>query len=211
MPADRSVDPTRRLRVIGEQELVEHLAHAVQALELVALDAAGVFDHAGDGERVVGGELRIEPRPRGEQLARAGGIAEVGHRLACEHGIVGKAALLRALDLGIPIGALDQPHRQPAAEARRDVIEPVDHGGSALLIGLHGEPEAVPAAQRAVGEHRRHHVKGELEPIGFLGVDGEIEAVRARLARKLERLRHKFAQNHARAIWPRSADARRRA
>ena len=104
---------------------------------------------------------------------------------------------MRALDLGIPIGALDQSHRQPAAEALRDALEPVDHGGSALLVGLHGEPEAVPAAQRAVGEHRGHHIEGEFEPIGFLGVDGEIEAVRARFARKLARHRHQFGQNES--------------
>ena len=61
--------------VIGEQELVEHLAHAVQALELVAFDAAGVLDHARHRERVVGGELRIEPRPRRQQPARAGVVA----------------------------------------------------------------------------------------------------------------------------------------
>ena len=58
----------RRRRLLGEQRLVERLAHAVQALELVAFDAAGLLDHARDGERVVGGELRIETRPRGEQL-----------------------------------------------------------------------------------------------------------------------------------------------
>ncbi len=71
MTADRRVDPAGRLRQFGEQQLVEHLAHAVQALELVAFDAAGILDHARDGERIVGGELRIEARPRGQELARA--------------------------------------------------------------------------------------------------------------------------------------------
>ena len=68
MAADRRVDPAGRRGVIGEHEVVEHLAHAVQALELVAFDAAGVLDHARHGERVVGGELRIEPRPRASSL-----------------------------------------------------------------------------------------------------------------------------------------------
>ena len=124
MAADRRVDAAGRAGVSSHQRLVERLAHAVQALELVALDAARLLDHARDGQRVVGGELRIETRPRGEQLARAGHVAEVGHRLAGEHRIVGKPALLRALDLGVPVGALDQAHHQPAVERARGIVAP---------------------------------------------------------------------------------------
>ncbi len=47
-----------------EQRVIERLAHAVQPLEFVAVGAAGVLDHARHRQRVVGGELRIEPRPR---------------------------------------------------------------------------------------------------------------------------------------------------
>ena len=50
---------------------------------------------------------------------RASHVTEIGHRLAGEHRIIGEPALLRPLDLGVPIGALDQPHRQPAVERRR--------------------------------------------------------------------------------------------
>ena len=68
--------------------------------------------------------LRIEQRPRRQQLARAGHVGEVGHRLAREHRIVGKAALLGALDLGVPVGALDQAHHQPAAQRLRSAGRP---------------------------------------------------------------------------------------
>ena len=61
MAADRRIDPARRARHLGQQRLVQHLAHAVQALEFVALGAAGLLDHARHRQRVVGGELRIEP------------------------------------------------------------------------------------------------------------------------------------------------------
>ena len=71
MAADRRIDAAGSARHVGEQRLVERLAHAVQALELVALGAAGILDHAGDGQRVVGGELRIEPRPRAPAACRA--------------------------------------------------------------------------------------------------------------------------------------------
>ena len=60
MPADRRIDPAGRVRLFGDQRLVERLAHAVQALEFVSLDAARLLDHARDGERIVGGELRKE-------------------------------------------------------------------------------------------------------------------------------------------------------
>ena len=62
VPADGSVDPAADPGPAGEQTPVERLAHAVQALELVALAVAGAGDDLGDGERVVGGELRVEPR-----------------------------------------------------------------------------------------------------------------------------------------------------
>ena len=47
---------------------------------------------------------------------RAGDVVQVGHRLAGEHRIVVEAALLRALDLGVPIGALDQAHHHAPVE-----------------------------------------------------------------------------------------------
>ena len=97
------------------QRLVERLAHAVQPLKLEAVDAAGILDHAGDGERIVGGELRKQTAACREQASDAGHVAKIGHGLAREHRIIGEPALLRALDLGVPIGAFDQPHREPAA------------------------------------------------------------------------------------------------
>ena len=130
MAADRRIDPARRIGQFGQQRLVERLAHAVQALELVARDAARLLDHGGDGERVVGGELRIDVAARRQQPAHAGDVAEVGHRLAGEHRIVGEPAFLRALDLGVPVGALDQPHHQAAVERLRRCDHPVDHVGA---------------------------------------------------------------------------------
>ncbi len=138
MAADRRIDPARRARHVGEQRLIQHLAHAMQALEFVALGATGLLDHARHRQRVVGGELRIEPGPRPQQLPHAGHVGQIGHRLPREHRIVGEPALLRALDLGVPVGALDEPHHQPAAEPMRGVVEPADHRAGALLIRLHG-------------------------------------------------------------------------
>ena len=119
----------------------------------------------------MGGELRKQPRACGKQLLDAGHVAEVGHGLAREHRIIGQAALLRALDLGVPIGALDQPDGQPAIFCRGDVLDPVDHRQSALLIGLHRKPKAIPAAERGVIEHGADDFERQFQPVGFLGID----------------------------------------
>ena len=60
MPADRRVDAAGGAVSSRDQPFVERLAHAVQALEFIALDAAGLLDHARDGQRIVRGELRID-------------------------------------------------------------------------------------------------------------------------------------------------------
>ena len=194
MSADRRVDPASDVRV-GDQRLVERLAHAVQPLELIAFDAARLLDHARDGERVVGRKLRIEMRPSGEQLGHASHVVEIGHRLAGEHGVVGKPALLRALHLGVPVGTLHQAHHQAAIERTRGIVHPVDHRGRALLIGLHRKPEAVPTGERGIGQHRADHVERQFEPVRLLGVDGEIEIMLLRLAGKLEHARVQLAQH----------------
>ena len=195
MPADRRIDTAGRARLLGNQPLVQRLAHAVQALEFVTLDTARLLDHARDSERVVRGELRIEIRPRGEQLAHARHVAKVGHRLAGEHRIVGKTALLRALHLGVPVGALDEPHHQPPVERARRIRHPVDHLRSALLVGLDREPEAVPARERRIGQHRADHVEREFEPVGLLGINREIQIERLRLARQLHHTRRELPQH----------------
>ena len=116
--ADRRIDPARDGIVGPDQRAVERLRHAVQALELEIAPRAGQLDDAGDGMRVVGRELRVEGIAAVQQPARAGEIGDVGRELAGQHR-VGQALLLGALDLGIPIGALDQAHRDPPAVPAR--------------------------------------------------------------------------------------------
>ena len=211
MTADGGINAARDSRQLGQQRRVKRLAHAVEPLEFESFDAAGSLDHAGDGERVMGGELRKNARSRGEQLLDAGHVAEIGHGLAREHRIIGKPALLRALDFGVPIGALDQADRQPAARARPRLLDPADHRQSALLIGLHRKPETVPAAQRRIAEHGADDVERQFQPVRFLGIDGELQLARLGHAREFDHSRRQFRQHRARARSPRSADAARRA
>ena len=100
----------------------------------------------------MGGELRKQPRAGGEQFFDAGHVAEVGHGLAREHRIIGQAAFLRAFDLGVPIGAFDQPDGQPAIFCFGNVLNPFDQSQSALLIGLDRKPESIPAGERRIGQ-----------------------------------------------------------
>ena len=64
--ADRRVDAAGGIRKFGEHRLIKRFAHAVEPLEFEAVDAAGIFDDARYGQRVVSGELRKQPVARGQ-------------------------------------------------------------------------------------------------------------------------------------------------
>ena len=193
--ADRRIDPAQRGRRIGEQRVIERLAHAVQALELVAVDPAGILDQARDGERIVGAELRQELRPRRQQGPRASQITYVCQWLTGKDRVVGKAALLRPLDLGVPVGALDQAHDQPPVEAAGELGEPVDHRAGTLLVGLHGGAEPAPAGERGIGRDATDDRERKLEPVGLLGVDHELEVMRLGALRQPKEPRRQLGQH----------------
>ncbi|KAG0762454.1 hypothetical protein G6F22_018636 [Rhizopus arrhizus] len=89
----------------------------------------------------------------GEQPLGAGQVGHVGVLLAGEHRVARVAFDLRALDLGIPVGTLDQAHLQATTGAARHVGQVVDRVRRALLVGLHDHAEAIPAGQRGIAEH----------------------------------------------------------
>ena len=152
MRADRGVDAARPAVGRGADDLVvERLAHAVQALELILSGVevlAGHGAHRRQRQRVVGGELRVDRVGGGEQPLGAGEIGDVGVDLAREDGEALQPLDLRALDLAIPIGALDQPQHDAPLGGAREVDDPVDDGDGALLIGLNYEADAVPRRHR---------------------------------------------------------------
>ena len=113
MAADRRIDAAVKALALVDLG-VERFAHPMQALEL-EIFVAGKLENGGDGQRVVRRELRIELWAGGKQPLGAGEIAEVGRGFSRKNRKIGKPALLRALDLGVPISALDEPHHQAAA------------------------------------------------------------------------------------------------
>ncbi len=106
---------------------------------------------------------------------------------------------LRALDLGIPVGALDQPHHDAAVELFGERLDPVDDVAGARPVGLDDDAEAVPAGQPLIGEHGGDHVEREVEPVGFLGIDVEAHVGAARHQRQRQHPLDQLVHHAARA------------
>ena len=143
-----------------------------------------------DGAGVVRGELRVDHVACAEQRARAGQVGDVGVVLVREHRVARQPQLLRALDLAVPVGALDQPHHEAQAVRARDARHLVDDLQRARLVGLHRQAEAAPLRVRAahVRGQRLEHLQRQLQPIALLGVDREVDVgARGQLARAATR------------------------
>ena len=54
-----------------------------------------------------------------------------------------------------------------------------------FAVSLYGQPETRPFACRLVACERFDHVQGKIEPVGLLGVDGELHAEPGRAARQV--------------------------
>ncbi len=99
--------------------------------------------------------------------------------LVREHRVARQTALLRALDLAVPVRALDEADDEFHAVAARDRRHGVDDVQAARLVGLHGQAEPGPRRvllRHALGQ-RVEQVERELEAVALLGVDGEVDAV----------------------------------
>ena len=194
MRADRRIDAAGDRRV-GQHFAIHALAHAVQALHLERR-AGGVreFEHGGDGARVVRSELRIDVRRGREQAPRTREIRQIGVMLVGEDRIAVEPEFLRALDLGVPIRALDQPHHQAHAMLARKRRHGIDDLGRARLVGLHREAEAAPMRMRArdVREQGFEDIERKLQSLAFFGIDGQVDA---RLRAEVDQA-HQARQEH---------------
>ena len=184
MRPNRRVDPATNAR-LRPQSLVQRFAHAMQALEFIILPLACAQNNGGGGEGVMGGELRKKRRRR-KQGVGAGEIIEVGHGFARENRVIGQPALLRALDLAIPIGALDQPHHETAFVPPRQRRDMVDHRQRPLLIGLHRQTQTVPIAQGRVGGDAAEQVQRQFQPVGLFRIHSQSQIGMFRQSRQFE-------------------------
>ena len=178
MPADGGIgaDGDGAKGVMGG--VVEGLAHAVQALEFDLHAPLGRHPvDGGQGVGIVGGELAVDVRRGLDHGLGADQIVEVGRGLGGEDRIVGAAEDLGALDLGVPIGALDQTDHQAAAGGLCQLCDTADHLGAALLIGLYGEAEAGPAAQFGLVGQPVEQLQRQGQPVRLFGVHGEVDVI----------------------------------
>ena len=180
--------------------VIQRLAHAVQALEFVLAAVVVVAGHvvnAGDGLCVVGGKLRVNGVGCGQQLACAGQVRHIGVNLARVHRVALVAVELGALDLAVPVSALDQPDHQPVAAAPGQVDQVINHVRAALLVGLHHKADAVPALERWRKAQALQQVQRQLQPVGLFGVNVQADVVLARQQRELEQARQQLAHHAA--------------
>jgi hypothetical protein len=196
-----------RVDAAGDAAVLQHLAvdtfaHAVQALHFKGGTGGARHLHDGrDGAGVVAGELRVDDVGMLDQRAGAGQVGDVGVLLVREHRVVGQAQLLGALDLAIPVGALDQAHHEAQPVLARDGGHFVHHGQCAGLVGLHGQAKAAPlrVALGDAGGQGVQHVERQLQAVDLLGVDGEVDVG---LGGQLDQLPHARQQlgKHALAL-----------
>jgi hypothetical protein len=165
--ADRRVDAARVAVRRRAHLRVQRLAHAVQALELERRDAAFLRARRDpcDRVRVVRRVHRIDRVAGIQERCGAREVRDVGVDLAREHRIVGEAEHLRALDLGVPVRALDQPHRDARARLAGQRDDPVDRRPRALLVRLDGEAESVPGGKRGIATQPREDLERELQAV----------------------------------------------
>ena len=200
--ADRRIDAARPAEpAVGARRDdvgVQRLAHSVQALEFVQSAVRVVPRQRRDGGqrvRVVGRELRVDRIRRGEQLAGAGEIRDVGVALAREDRVVVEAVDLRALDLAVPVRAFDEPDHQTMPAAAREVDQVRKDCRAALLVGLHDETDAMPAVERGLHAEALEQVEGKVEALGLLGIDVEADVVRTRHRRELAQARIELVED----------------
>ena len=89
--------------------------------------------------------MRVDAVAAIHQHPGTGHVAHVGVDLAREDREAFDTQLLRQLDLGIPIGALDQPDHDLAVKPLGQIVKIFDHRGRAAAVSLHNNPEAFPA------------------------------------------------------------------
>ena len=112
------------------------------------------FQDGRDAVRIVGGELRQDHVRMAEQAARARQVGHVGRGLARVHRIAVESSLLTTLDLAVPVSALHQSSRHPAAVYPRERRHPVDDVQSPLAVPLDGQSQARPVPRRSIARQR---------------------------------------------------------
>ena len=84
MRAHRRINPAARA-ALAMHDVMQALAHPMQALKLVTLRVSAHIQHRCHSMRVVRGELRVNPVGHPEQFARIGQITRIRRLFPREH------------------------------------------------------------------------------------------------------------------------------
>ena len=108
-----------------------------------------------------------------------------------------QAQLLRALDLGVPVSAFDQPAHEAQSQSARQGSDVGDQLQRAALVGLQRQPEALPLRMLGGDSLRQgfEHLQRQLEPVRFLGIDGEADVGAGSQLAQVPDARHQLGQN----------------
>ena len=177
MRAHGGIDAAARA-VVFQDDIMQPLAHAMQALELKGALVRRHVQNGRHGVGIVGGKLRIDAIGHRQKLAGIGDVADIGGLFAGKDRETFQPQNLRPFHLGVPIGALHQPHHNLAIQPDRQRVKKVDHRACPAAIGLHHHAKAVPALQRGVRQHRLNHLERQRQTVRLFGVDVEPKARR---------------------------------
>ncbi len=164
----------REFRDLPRRLGIQKPPHAVQPLKFIVGAGRRQLEHRCDAVCVVRRELRIYHIGVAEQLPHARQIGHIRGDLARVHRIAVETALLRALDFRVPISAFHQAHGHAPAIVAGGRRHPVDDVQGTLAVGLHRQPQARPMACRGILGQRLDHVQGQIQPVRFLGIDGQL-------------------------------------
>ena len=126
--------------------------------------------------RIVRRELRINPVGHTQQFPRDRDIGHVRCGLGRKDRKAVQSRHLRALDFGVPIGALDQTHHDLAVQSRGQIVQPVNHVCGALSVGLNHHAEPVPTGQRGIGKNRFDHIQRNGQAVRLFRIDVQPDA-----------------------------------
>ena len=151
----------------------------------------------GDGGRVVRGKLRIDRVWRGQHRTGAGQIRHVGVVLVRENRVVRQAQLLRTLDLGIPVSALDQAAHQAQLVLARNVGDVRYQFKRTRLVGLQRQAKTGPlrVVLGHLGGQRLQHIQRQLQPVHLFSVNREVDIGPRRLLTQTPHARHQLGHD----------------
>ena len=195
MRADRCIGAHgRKILDAARRFVVEQAAHAVQALELERRSLAAQCEDRADAVGVMGGELRIHDRPRSDQALGATEPRGVGGGLARVDRVLLESAFLGALDLAVPVRALDETHGERSPQRLRQSHQMIDDRRGASAVGLDGDPETWGIAGRRVTHQGLDELERDLEAVLFFGIEGQREAACRGEPREFECSRQQSAE-----------------